>query len=174
MKPLQLAAKLEVSTSAVRAWSVEFAQYLSPTGAGGNGRHRDFNQHDINVLAHIKALKALGRSAPEVHHELKSLMENDWIGLPAFQDTISNMMNVPGVPIVAADMAIDEAKKALLREIVMLNERLEKAEQQISAEREKNEAFLREIANLRAQLSEAQTIAKLYETGRLKPPTSTE
>jgi DNA-binding transcriptional MerR regulator len=161
MKPAQAAAFLELGTSTVRAWSLEFGSYLSSTGAGGEGRYRDFTEHDLRVLAFIKMLKYSGRAVPEVHAALKVLQQSDWRDLPALPAAQSSAQ-FPVVPAVAADMALDEQRRALLREIAILQERIEDLEQRLDAKDER----LLESERRRAEL---ETLVKLYESGRLKP-----
>ena len=74
---------------------------------------------------------------------------------------------------MAADTALSSQKSALMREISILQDQVETLQETISKERshasEKQEALLREIADLRAKLERANTIIELYDEGRLKP-----
>lgn len=162
MKPSQAASMLEIGASTIRAWSVEFGQYLSPTGAGGDKRFRDFTPRDLEILSLIKGMKFSGRSGAEVHSALKVLQANDWDNLPEIPDAPMNTGNFPTVPTVAADMVLDTERKALMREIGNLRERLDELQARDDAKTE-------EIKDLIRRTAEAETLVRLYEEGRLQP-----
>lgn len=77
MKPSEVAKQLGVKPVTIRSWSDVFGDYLSPTGAGGDGAHRDFSDDDLRVLYFIKREKDVGRQAEQIKTTLTAMQEND-------------------------------------------------------------------------------------------------
>jgi DNA-binding transcriptional MerR regulator len=175
MKPHEAAALIGIHPNTIRAWSAgDFKAYLSHGAQGGEGRSRDLTELDVKILAYVNMLKESGKPLDEIHITLGQLQNDDWLDLPPLPNG-SNMMPMPVVPAASLDTAIQAERRALLREIASLQERLAHVEEQLSdeqkARREDNERFLREMGDTRAELAEAKAVLKLYEQGRLKPPT---
>ena len=162
----------------------EFKQYFSPTAQGGEGRHRDFTDTDTQIINYINDLKKRSVPIEEIHASLKQLQAEDWIDLPPLPQVASDTTPVPVMPREVAQTAIQSERRALMREIGTLQERVEKLEKQLETEREAREALLkseregreeklmtllREINQLQASLSNAETELRLYREGRIKP-----
>ncbi len=56
----------------IRKWSVEFADYLSPTGAPEKGKSRQFTIEDMKVFDLIADMRDSGNTYEEIHMALKS------------------------------------------------------------------------------------------------------
>lgn len=175
MKTKELADWLGVSAPSIRLWATEneFARYLSPTGAGGEGKTRAFSDEDARILAYIGHLKRQGLSREELYLALDRMEQDDWEDLPPMPPPPASMRSLRMIPEMAADTALSSQKSSLMREISILQDRVETLQETLSNERsqssEKHEALLREIADLRAKLERANTIIELYDEGRLKP-----
>lgn len=173
MKPSEVSAQINIAPTTVRLWSNQFGQFLSASGAGGGGRMRDFTDHDLRVLALVKSMKSQGQTADEIHIALTRMQANGWIALPPLPPAPVNVASVPMMPTAAADAALDTERRALLREIASLENRVDDLARQLADEQAARRSDLRElmqqVADLRAQLAEAQALNRLYEAGRLKP-----
>jgi DNA-binding transcriptional MerR regulator len=175
MKPADLANILQQAASTIRTWSREFGEYLSPTAQGGEGHHRAYTDHDLRVLAHVKTLKQEGQTVETIRATLEALRADDWRDLPVAPGDAPLRVTAPVamVPQQAAAAALDEQRRALLREIATLEDRVKDLAQQLSheqaARRDDVERLVREQTDLRAKLAEAEQLNRLYESGRLKP-----
>jgi DNA-binding transcriptional MerR regulator len=164
MKPSDVATIINVSPVTVRAWSTEFAQWMSPTGAGGDGRHRDFTDTDIKVLFYIKTQKASGRNPDEIAAALTSMQgAGEFNNLPLPNENYHAEM-----PVLPAAV-VDETRRALMRENAMLQERINQLESKLEAQQADRERLLRELGDIRADLKVAETLLDLYKTSKLKP-----
>jgi DNA-binding transcriptional MerR regulator len=172
MKPAQIASTLEIAVPTVRAWAAEYRLFLTSAGAGGEGRHRDFNDLDLRVLYFVREQKRAGIPAEEIHAALRQLQATDWEGLPYVPER-PNMAQVPMVPAVAADMALDTERRSLLREIAMLQERIDDMQKRLDAKDDEIKEVInnknQEVNELTRKLAEVETELKLYRSGRLKP-----
>jgi DNA-binding transcriptional MerR regulator len=183
MKPAEIAGTLEVSVATVRAWSGEFKQFLSPNAGGGDGRHRDFSDHDLRILYFVKLQKRSSAPASEIYEALRQMQATDWEGLPYVPQT-PTVSKVPMVPAAAADVALDTERRALLREIASLQERVDDLQRRLDSKDEEIKTIINskdeqirgvlaenseEIRALTKQLAEVETELKLYRSGRLKP-----
>ena len=181
MKPGDAAQILNIARSTITKWTAgEYRGYLSPSAQGGTGKQRVINDQDLRILAMIKALKDANTPAEEIHAALQQEQRNGWSGLPDMPTAPADMANVPVVPTAAADAALSTERRALLREITTLQERVEHLESKLDEERVERDKLLREIGDLRAQVSEkdaelirqlsrAETLLELWQTGKLKP-----
>lgn len=164
MKPHEVAKQLGVKPVTVRSWSDVFGEYLSPTGAGGDGAHRDFSEDDLRVLYFIKREKDNGRQAEQIKSTLVAMLPGDELrNLPLPTTKIEAEVSV--VPAIM----VDETRKALMRENAALQEQIAKLERQLTDERSDKESLLRQLADMNGQLQRALLMAELYEQGRLKP-----
>ena len=184
MKPSDVAALLGIATSTIRTWTMgEFKQYLSPTGQGGDGKYRNFTERDARIIALINELKRENTPLDDIHGTLKRLQTEDWIDLPPMPPAPPGISPIRMVPELTAETAISTQRHALLREISILQERVEGLEEQLRREKERREEellkaqegreeLLREIADLQRRLGESDVELKLYRSGRLKPDNS--
>lgn len=161
MKPSDVSTRVGISSVTVRSWSNQFARFMSPTGAGGDGRHRDFSDVDVRVMYYIKTEKARGQTGDEIAQSLASLQANGALeDLPMPDDR--HLSDVPMLPVAAAE----EARKLLLAQIATLENRVGSLERQIAAEqagrRTDNERLLREMNTMQSDLTEARTLLRLY------------
>lgn len=172
MKPSDVARILKIAPTTVRAWSTEYGYILSPNGAGGDGRFRDFSDDDLRVLYFVHLQKRASVPAEEIHEALRQMQTRGFDSLPFAPDR-PNVAEVPMVPAAAASSALDTERRALLREITKLEERTEHLElmltEEQAARRNDNDKHLRELGDVRADLREAKTLLELYKQGRLKP-----
>lgn len=157
MKPSAVAAALGIAESTVRKYASEYAEFLSPGGAGGGHRHRDFAEHDVRVLKLVCDMKTENASAEDIDVTLQSLKSNNWERLPALDDTSKGLVASPGALIAA-----NAEKSVMQREIELLRERIELLNAERKAERADRDELLQ-------RLHRAETMLELYESGRLKP-----
>jgi DNA-binding transcriptional MerR regulator len=161
MKPSDVSSRVGISAVTVRTWSNQFARFMSPTGAGGDGRHRDFSEVDIRVMQYIKTEKARGQSGEEITQSLHLLQDNGGLDDLPLPDE-NHHSDVPMLPVAAAE----EARKLLLAQIATLENRAGALERQLMAEqagrRNDTERMLREMGTLQSDLAEAKTLLKLY------------
>jgi DNA-binding transcriptional MerR regulator len=161
MKPSAVAAALGIAESTVRKYASEYAEFLSPGGAGGGHRHRDFAEHDVRVLKLICDMKTENTTSADIDVTLQSLKSNNWERLPALDETSQGLVTTPGALMVA-----NTEKSVMQREIELLRERIES----LKAEREAEQEAVRSDRDaLLQRLHRAETLLELYESGRLKP-----
>ena len=72
-----------VSHETVRRWTDEFSEYLSHNANPGKGRHRNFDDDDMRVLALIADYKKRGVLFEEIHAALKNGQRGNGPALPA-------------------------------------------------------------------------------------------
>lgn len=154
MKMSAVVTALGVADSTVRKYATEYSEYLSPSGMGGEGRHRDFTDHDLRVLKLIFDMKSARQSDDNIDATLRSLQANGWERLPPLDGNALALIPSPGEALAAqADRLV------MQKEIDMLREQIA----DLKAERADRDELVR-------QLAEARTLLKLYDEGRLKPP----
>jgi DNA-binding transcriptional MerR regulator len=61
-----------ISGETVRQWSLEFQQYLSPTGQPGSRRRKVFVDEDMQVFSLVAAMKKDRKTYEEIHAALQS------------------------------------------------------------------------------------------------------
>lgn len=154
MRASQICASLEIADSTLRKYAVEYAEYLSASGAGGNGRHRDYTDHDVRVLKLVNDMKRANQSEANIEITLASLQAGDWERLPELDDATAAI-----IPSPAGMVAINQDRAVMQKEIDMLREQIA----DMKAERKNVEELVRKLA-------EAELMNRLYESGRLKPP----
>lgn len=165
MKPHEVARVLDIGVSTVRAWSAQYAEFMSPSAQGGGGRYRDFADHDIRVLHLINAMKRRAIPAEELHMALKRLQADDWRDLPYLSEAPPTSAAMPVVP----EAALTTQQTLLLREITGLRERVNELQGRLDSKAESEAKLLREIGDLQAKLAEAQTELRLWREGWRKP-----
>jgi DNA-binding transcriptional MerR regulator len=170
MKPSEIATFLGLGRSTVALWtSGEYREFFTPSAQGGQGRARSFTDRDIRVMYALKEMKANNTPAESIHETLRRWRADDWHALPDLPAAPANFASVPVVPTAAADAALSAERRALLREIGFLQQRIEQLEAERQTDRAALEALLREIADLTGQLQRALTLNELHEQGRIKP-----
>ena len=154
MKPSNVAAALGIPEATLRKYATDYAEFLSPAGAGGGGRHRDFNDHDLRILKLIQEMRAANQTSHDIDVTLQSLKAGNYERLPALDENAAAIIPAPGALVAAS---VDNA--VLQMKIEMLQEQLRGRE----ADRDR-------ITELEAELRAARREIALYESGRLKPP----
>ena len=176
MKPVDVAKILKIGGSTVRAWSKEFAPYLSPTAVGGNDRRRDFSLQDVQILGLVKQMTDHNTPRDEINAALRQLQAGDWRELPPLAGAHEQTDALSVMPAGDTALAFSVERRALAREINTLQENLREVKDELMQERtgrlQDLEAKSRQIAELERKLSRAETLIELYEQGRLKPKDS--
>jgi DNA-binding transcriptional MerR regulator len=103
MKPSELLKIISVAEPTLRRWSVTYAQYLSPNGAGGSGRKRSYSDQDARILAWIALMSEQNLSPDEITRTLQTSQADDWYGLPEMPGSIYRDEPVSMIPREAAD-----------------------------------------------------------------------
>ncbi len=167
MRTKDLAEWLDISTSTVKTWTREFAEYLSATAHGGDGQYRYFEKRDAEVMAHIARLRNQNKSWDEIHAELARLKENNYSDLPEM-DVQPPSVPVPMVPELAAKAAVERERHELTRRIVELQDRVIDLETLLEQERlahsETRERLTQELMQTREDLGIAQGQLQAIET----------
>jgi len=146
MKTHELAKWLGLSPNTVRVWTRgEFKTYLSPSAQGGDGRYRNFEEHDARIVAFIAALKQQNTPAREIHMALTQLQSRNWEDLPPMPAAPPDAGPVAMIPREAAERAIDTQKSALMRQIAVMEERVEDLTLQLEQEREQHQLERRQL-----------------------------
>lgn len=66
-----------ISHETVRRWAEEFQQYLSPDATPGTGKHRVFNDDDLEVMALIADMRRKNRSPEDIAAALATGQRGD-------------------------------------------------------------------------------------------------
>lgn len=135
-----VADQLKVAPTTIRAWSNEFATFLSPSAgrqmtATGQRRYSDA---DIAVFGHVKRLLATGLSYSEVRDVLTSMTPEARAAAPVDADQVGEVGDTTTTALARPDL-LDTIQKAI----------------DAAVERER-EAGQREVAALQAHLAEVQ------------------
>lgn len=159
MKTKKLADWLGVSDSTIRLWArEEFAPYLTPA-AQGDGTARNFSEYDARVLALVALRREQGHPLEEIHVELKRLQAEDWTDLPEMPPAPPEAGPIALMPREAADTALTTQRVALMREIVILQDRVETLEDQLEAERQRShEELAAERARTRSEIDKRDAL----------------
>lgn len=175
MKPSAVAAALGIAESTIRKYASEYAEFLSPSGAGGSGKHRDFAEHDVRVLKLVRDMRGENASQEDIDVTLQSLKANNWERLPALDDNASAILPSPGALVTA-----QTEKSVMQREIELLREQLDREIELLRGQfdREidrlesgaKTEIAKRDqrIIELERKLARTETFLDLYKSGELK------
>ncbi|MEO8396902.1 MAG: MerR family transcriptional regulator [Chloroflexota bacterium] len=161
MKPSAVAAALGIAESTVRKYAQKYSEFLTPGGAGGEHKHRDFAEHDVRVLKLIRDMSVASTSPDDVDVTLQSLKSNGWDRLPALDESAKGLVASPGALVAA-----NADKGVMQREIELLREQMDILKADGKDERDQLNA---QINDLGRKLSRAETLLELYESGRLKP-----
>jgi DNA-binding transcriptional MerR regulator len=68
----EVAAHLEISSSTLRRWTVEFADFLSEDATASDGRARRYTERDADLLSTVKSLLSEGNTYYQVGRILES------------------------------------------------------------------------------------------------------
>jgi DNA-binding transcriptional MerR regulator len=160
MKPHEVANLIGVDSSTIRNWSREYADFFSAQAAGGEGRHRSFTDLDVRLVFYISQLKRSNFTKDEIALALQQVRADSWETLPPLPDSQPSA-RVPVVPAAAADAALESERRSLMREIAMLQDRIEKMEGSARSDRET-------ILELTRRLATAEAELRLWQDGRLR------
>lgn len=167
MQTSDLAKWLGLAAVTIRQWSAgDWAQYLSPTAQGGEGRSRVFTELDARIIAHIARLKASGQDRDSIHAALKSMQADDWRGLPDMPAAPPDYEPIPMIPREAAETTIDQQRRGLMREITIIEERVERLQDELLIERESKAALQIELTAAREQIGELRGKLSIIERER--------
>ncbi len=174
MRTKELADWLGLADSTIRVWTRdEFKPYLSATARGGEGRTRHFTDLDARIIALIAQLKEEGNSSEDIHRVLQQLQKQDWQDLPPMPAAPPEAGPIAMMPREAAETAVSTQRAALMREIALLQDRIETLSEQLATEREKRDQVQKELlearerlGELRGQLTEAGSKQELLEQER--------
>ncbi len=140
MKTHELAKWLGLSPNTIRVWTrEEFKTYLSPSAQGGDGRYRNFDEQDARVVAFIASLKQENIPIKEIHMTLTQMQEDDWEDLPPMPSAPPGEGPVSMMPREAAERAIDTQKNTLMRQIAVMEDKVEDLTVQLREEREQHQ-----------------------------------
>lgn len=164
----QLAEWLGLSEVTIRQWTTgEWRAYLSHHAHGGGGRRRYFLEQDARILAFVAALKEQGETRDTIHTTLKRLQTEDWKDLPLMPPAPPAMGPIQMMPRETADTALSTQRAALMREIALLQDRVEGLENQLSTERQHSAELETELRTAREQVGELRGRLATMETERL-------
>lgn len=164
MKPHEVASQLNIGVSTVRAWSNQFNDYLSPTAQGGDGRYRDFGEHDLRILSFINGLKKRSTPVEQIYSQLRQLQADNWQDLPYLSEGPGPVAQMAVVP----EAAMVTQQQLLLRENADLRQRIDDLQTRLDEKDVNQERLLRELADLREQIGASEIELKLWREGRLK------
>lgn len=157
MKASAVVATLGIADSTVRKYAEQYAEYLSPSGTGGGGKHRDYTDHDLRVLKLIRDMKFANTDPDNIEVTLQSLQQGGWERLPPLDGDTRAIVQTP-----ATALAASADKSAMQREIDVLREMLDRAEA-------RSQASLADRDELLKRLHRAELKLEMYESGELKP-----
>lgn len=173
MKPSDVSRLTGIPASSLRTWSGEYAEYLSPAAAGGDGRKRDYSDQDIRILMYVADQKARNVIGEDIHASLKSMKITAWIDLPPLPNVPPGMEPVALIPREAAETKIDMQRQALYKEIEWLQKQIEALEDELQQERADKKSLQAELSNyrerygeLKGQLTERQTSGELISQNK--------
>jgi DNA-binding transcriptional MerR regulator len=128
-----LATLFGVTIETIRLWTIEFADYLSPTARPGTNKIRLYSQSDLEVMTLVAEFKVQNRTYTEIHATLKSGQR----GEPKVQspDDITDLASSTREQRLALEV------ERLQRQLVEVRHELElqrKVAEQVYATREEN------------------------------------
>lgn len=158
MKPTDAARLLDISTSAIRSWTLyDFREYFSTDAQGGDGRARNISEVDLKVLHLIASSKRENISTEQIHMDLQAARKNNYENLP-LPLVAPRSASVPVMPLAAADVQA----RGLLREITELQRLIDTLQARLDSKDET-------IIDLSSRLAAAERELELWRAGRLKP-----
>lgn len=155
MRTKQLADWLGLHPGTIRSWvGGPFRRYLSPSAQGGDGRTRNFTDTDARIIALIAALKGEAIPTDEIHATLTRLQSEEWVDLPPMPSAPPGVGPVPMISREAAETAVATQRQALMREIAILEDRVDTLESRLVSEQERRETLQNELTTARELLGE--------------------
>jgi DNA-binding transcriptional MerR regulator len=169
MKSSELCNLLNLNDSTLRKYAKEYADYLEPVADGGAGHHRNYSERDARIIKLVLDMKAQRQKPEDIDVTLSSLQSSNWERLPALDEGSQSIIPTPGALIT-----MQNDKTGLQREIDVLREMLEKADERVAeADRRADDRVAKVTADrdeILRRLSEAEQLVRLYESRRLQPP----
>lgn len=169
MKVSEIAKLLNIAPNTPRKWASEFSEFLSPTGAGGNGVHRSFSSEDARIIAWIALLKAKNTTPDEIRLILRSAQKANWRDLPELPGGLEHGDPVMMMPVEVAEtkmrslqLQYEQQLTSISRERDDLRERLAALEKSEGSTRGENKALQQRIIELTAKEAELRGIASQY------------
>ncbi|MEO8394566.1 MAG: MerR family transcriptional regulator [Chloroflexota bacterium] len=161
MKSSAAVTLLNMAESTIRKYANEYIDFLSPSGTGGGGKHRDYTDHDVRVLKLIRDMKTQHVKTDDIDITLRSLQSGGWDRLPALDTPLESI-----IPAPVALSAANKDRDIMKREIELLNQQIVtvKTDAQTTIDRKDDR-----INELERKLARAELKLELYESGDLKP-----
>ena len=153
MRPSEVADRLDVSTASIRSWSADFAEFLSSKAAGGEGRHRAYDEQDARVLAVVGILKLEGMTKDDIRATLITMQDEDWIDLPPMPAAPPGVGPVPMIPAHSAATEIQTLHVSHMREIAILEDRIDTLETQLTEANADRVQVRQDLSQARADLA---------------------
>lgn len=153
MKAHELIKLLDIPESTMRKYAQDYDEYLSPPISK---RHRDYTDQDARILKLIVEMKAKRTDPENIDATLSSLQAGGWQQLPELTEASSIVPTEQNLVAAKATMS------AMQREIDVLREMLNRAEEREAAKSADRDNLLR-------RLERAETLLELYKSGELKP-----
>lgn len=155
MRTTELSRRLGITDATIRQWTRgEFKNYMSDSAQGGDGKRRFFTDTDTRILAYIASLTNNATSRDEIHATLKNMQSNEWRDLPPMPEAPAGQEPIRLVPESTAQTAIYEQRAAMMREITILEEQIEKLETNLKSESDGKAALQSELTVAREQIGE--------------------
>lgn len=153
MKSKELATWLNIAPVTVRLWSSQYGEFLSPSARGG-GKTRVFSDRDMRVLAYVASMKQDGRGRDDITASLRRLQGDEWRELPDMPAAPPGVEPISVIPREAAEAKIDAQRGALMREISVLQDTVERLENDLKVERAERAALTQQLIEAREKLGE--------------------
>lgn len=153
MKAHELIKLLDIPESTMRKYAQDYDEYLS---SPISKRHRDYTDQDARILKLIVEMKAKRTEPENIDATLSSLQAGGWQQLPELAEASSIVPTEQNLVAAKATMS------AMQREIDVLREMLDRAEEREAAKSADRDNLLR-------RLERAETLLELYKSGELKP-----
>lgn len=164
-KPGEAARIAGIGRSTVSAWTAPgslYYPYFTPGAQGITGGpragERVLSERDVQILCYVRARRAAGALEGPIADELEHMRLAGWDGLPPIVGSPAAVKSVTVIPEETAH----EQQRALLREIVALQGRLDAAQARLDARDERLLALERALARAELEL-------ELWRAGRLRP-----
>lgn len=134
MRTKDVADWLNISTSTVKGWSRDFAEFLSDAAAGRAGQYRYFGPRDCEVMAFIAEQRQENKSLEEIRAALAELQAGDFAELPPI-DIQPTSAPVSMVPELASQTAIEQQRQRYDLIIAGKDERIGELQDDLNIER---------------------------------------
>jgi DNA-binding transcriptional MerR regulator len=114
-----LETAFEIAPSTLRTWTLEFAEYLSPTATPGKHKYRYYTVEDTQVLSLVSEYKKQNYTFEEIHFALKSGQRGDPVTLQP--------QDLQSLAVSSGERRLSLEVDQLTRMIVRLQTELEQA-----------------------------------------------